>query len=256
MPFASTSLAAKQPLLNSNPLGYGRNPLAPSKDAVTADGDIVLPLDAEAFGFWLKAAFGAPTTAGAEAPYSHELQSGSWTLPSMSIETGMPEVPLRLLATPVVWNSNSDRPLSGASPPRQAGHSHPPSPAPPRPATLLPRTRLAGGRPCRSGEDTMAKLIAMYRTPADPAAFDAYYFGTHVPIAKKIPGLRSYEVNRGGVGTPAGVSDFYLVAILSFDGMADIEAGMASPEGQAAAADLAYFAQAGAELMFFDTQEV
>jgi uncharacterized protein (TIGR02118 family) len=102
----------------------------------------------------------------------------------------------------------------------------------------------------------MAKLIVMYRTPADPAAFDAHYFGTHVPIAKRIPGLRSYEVNRGGVGTPAGISDFHLVAILTFDGMAEIEAGMASPEGQAAAADLANFAQAGAEMMFFDTQEV
>ncbi len=41
----------------------------------------------------LKTAFGAPTTTGVEAPYSHEFQSGSWTLPSMSIETGMPEVP-------------------------------------------------------------------------------------------------------------------------------------------------------------------
>ena len=93
MPFASTSLGAEQPLLNSELLGYGRDPLAPIKDAVTADGDVMVPLDAEAFGFWLKAAFGAPTTTGAEAPYSHEFQSGSWTLPSMSIETGMPEVP-------------------------------------------------------------------------------------------------------------------------------------------------------------------
>jgi len=102
----------------------------------------------------------------------------------------------------------------------------------------------------------MARLIVMYRKPADTAAFDAYYFGTHVPIAKTIPGLRSYEVNRGGVATPAGPSEFHLIAILTFDGMADIAAGMASPEGQAAAADLANFAQAGAELMFFDTQEV
>lgn len=93
MPFASTSLGAEQPLLNPELLGYGRDPLAPIKDAVTADGDVVVPLDAEAIGFWLKAAFGAPTTTGAEAPYSHEFQSGSWALPSMSIETGMPEVP-------------------------------------------------------------------------------------------------------------------------------------------------------------------
>ena len=59
MPFASTSLGAEQPLLNSELLGYGRDPLAPVHDAVTADGDVVVPLDAEAFGFWLKAAFGA-----------------------------------------------------------------------------------------------------------------------------------------------------------------------------------------------------
>ncbi len=42
-------------------VGYGRDPLAPIKDAVTADGDVVVPLDAEAFGFWLKAAFGSVT---------------------------------------------------------------------------------------------------------------------------------------------------------------------------------------------------
>ena len=92
MPFASTSLGAEQPLLNSELLGYGRDPLAPIKDAVTADGDVVVPLDAEAFGFWLKAAFGAPTTTGT-GPWTHEFQSGAWTLPSLSIETGMPEVP-------------------------------------------------------------------------------------------------------------------------------------------------------------------
>jgi hypothetical protein len=92
IPFASTSLGAEQPLLNSELLGYGRDPLAPIKDAVTADGDVVVPIDAAAFGFWLKAAFGAPSTTGT-GPWTHEFQSGSWSLPSMSIETGMPEVP-------------------------------------------------------------------------------------------------------------------------------------------------------------------
>ena len=92
MPFASTSLGSEQPLLNSELLGYGRDPLAPIKDAVTADGDVMVPIDAEAFGFWLKAAFGDPITSGA-GPYTHEFRSGSWALPSMSIETSMPEVP-------------------------------------------------------------------------------------------------------------------------------------------------------------------
>ncbi len=92
VPFASSSLGSEQPLLTSELLGYGRDPLAPIKDAVTADGDVVVPLDAEAFGFRLKAAFGAPITTGA-GPWTHEFRSGGWTLPSMSIETAMPEVP-------------------------------------------------------------------------------------------------------------------------------------------------------------------
>ena len=93
MPFASATLGAEQPLLNSELLGYGRDPLAPVKDAVTADGNVVVPIDAQGFGFWLKAAFGQPVTTGTNAPYTHEFRSGAWALPSLSIETGMPEVP-------------------------------------------------------------------------------------------------------------------------------------------------------------------
>lgn len=103
MPFASTTLGSEQPLLNSELLGYGRDPLAPVKDAVTADGDVVVPIDAATFGFWLKAAFGTSTTTGtAPGPFTHTFQSGSWTLPSMAIETGMPEVPRYAMYTGVV----------------------------------------------------------------------------------------------------------------------------------------------------------
>lgn len=92
MPFASTTLGAEQPLQASELLGYGRDPLAPIKDAVTSDGDVVIPIDAEGFGFWLKAAFGAPSTTGSDS-YTHQFTSGSWALPSFAIETAMPEVP-------------------------------------------------------------------------------------------------------------------------------------------------------------------
>ena len=93
MPFATASLGADQPLLASELLGFGRDPLAPIKDAVTADGDVVVPIDAQAFGFWLKAAFGAPTTTEVTGVFTHVFTSGSWNMPSMSIEVGMPEVP-------------------------------------------------------------------------------------------------------------------------------------------------------------------
>ena len=102
----------------------------------------------------------------------------------------------------------------------------------------------------------MATLMVLYNKPADPAAFDAHYFGKHIPLAKKIPGLRSYEVSQGPVATPQGPSDYHLVALLTFDSMADIAAAFASKEGQATAADLGNFAQAGAQLLMCDTRKV
>ena len=106
IPFASSNLGAEQPLLSSELLGYGRDPLPPVKDAITADGDVVVPIDARFFGVWLKAAFGEPVTTGA-GPYEHEFRSGGWTLPSMSIEVGNPEVPRFGLNTGCVLNTLS-----------------------------------------------------------------------------------------------------------------------------------------------------
>jgi uncharacterized protein (TIGR02118 family) len=118
--------------------------------------------------------------------------------------------------------------------------------------------RAARHRPLKLLEETnpMARLIVMYRTPKDASAFDRYYFDTHAPIAKKIPGLRRYEVSRGPVGTPAGASNLHLVATLHFDDMAAVQKGLASPEGQAAAADVPNFATGGADMFFFDHRDV
>ena len=102
----------------------------------------------------------------------------------------------------------------------------------------------------------MAKLFAVYQQPTDPAAFDAYYFNKHVPLAKTIPGLKSYEVTTGDVTGMAGKHGVYLVAILEFESMQAIAAGMASAEGQATAADLANFVTAGVEIMMGETRMV
>ena len=102
----------------------------------------------------------------------------------------------------------------------------------------------------------MADLVVMYKTPKDPGAFDKYYFEKHIPIAKKIPGLRKYGVSRGPVGTPAGPSAFHLIATLTFDDLAAIQAAFASAEGKATAADVQTFATGGVDMIFFDTKEV
>ena len=102
----------------------------------------------------------------------------------------------------------------------------------------------------------MAQLLVLYNTPADPAAFDHHYHGTHIPLAKKVPGMRSYLINAGPVQSLAGATAPYLVAQLTFDSMADLRVALSSPEGQAAAADVANFATGGATLLIFDSKTV
>lgn len=104
----------------------------------------------------------------------------------------------------------------------------------------------------------MARMIVIYRTPSDVAAFDKHYFETHVPLAKKLPGLRKYEVSQGPLVSPAADSGFHLVATLHFDDLAAIRHAFASPEGQAAAADRRILAPDDADviMLLFDAREV
>ena len=67
MPFASSTLGAMQPLIENELLGFGRDPVPPIKDAVTADGMVSVPIDLENLGVWLRAAFGSAVVAGVAA---------------------------------------------------------------------------------------------------------------------------------------------------------------------------------------------
>lgn len=102
----------------------------------------------------------------------------------------------------------------------------------------------------------MAKVLAMYKRPVDPAAFDRYYYATHLPIARKIPGLRHYEVTAGPVTTLEGPAPYHLIATLTFDSLAAIQVALGSPEGQATAADLPNFASGGVDIFIADTKTI
>jgi len=81
------------------------------------------------------------------------------------------------------------------------------------------------------------RFLVVYETPTDPAAFDEHYRQVHIPLAKKLPGLRRYTVSRD-VAALRG-EPFYLVAELDWDDMDALRAAFASPEGQATARDIA-----------------
>src|ERR1700676_3692113 len=63
----------------------------------------------------------------------------------------------------------------------------------------------------------MARMVVIYRTPKDVEAFDRHKFEIHVPLAKKIPGLRKYEVSDGPIATPVGTSNVHRIGTLHFD---------------------------------------
>src|SRR6056297_2749887 len=93
LPFISHTLGEERPNEADDTLGNGRKPRAPEKGTREAGGDVVVPVEAESFGFWLKALFGAPTTTGT-GPYTHVFEAGAAaSLPSLALETWMPQVP-------------------------------------------------------------------------------------------------------------------------------------------------------------------
>ncbi|MBI4787407.1 MAG: EthD family reductase [Chloroflexi bacterium] len=95
----------------------------------------------------------------------------------------------------------------------------------------------------------MVKLIALFRKPADPAAFDRAYFETHVPLVRQVPELRRVEVARI-TGAPRGEPEYYLMAAMYFDDRAAMDRAMASPENAAAGKNLMGFAKGLVTFMF------
>ena len=104
LPFVSSNLDSEQGLIASNLLGQGRDPSQPIRDVVKVEGDVVVPVDVRNFGHWLRALLGDPTTTGA-GPYVHTFASGLAELPSLSIETGNPEVPRYSMSSGIRANS-------------------------------------------------------------------------------------------------------------------------------------------------------
>jgi len=104
-------------------------------------------------------------------------------------------------------------------------------------------------------ETPMARILVLYASPSDPAAFEQHYADIHIPLAKKLPGLQKFDLSTGPIHSPAGPSTFHAIATLTFPDMPTLLAALSSPEGQAAAADAQTLMAPGSQLLFFDTHE-
>jgi uncharacterized protein (TIGR02118 family) len=83
-----------------------------------------------------------------------------------------------------------------------------------------------------------ARLLVLYGIPHDVEEFERHYRHVHVPLARALPALRRHTLGRD-VRVVRGEGPYHLVAELEWDDMAALQAAFASPEGRAAAADMA-----------------
>jgi len=100
-------------------------------------------------------------------------------------------------------------------------------------------------------------MVVIYKKPKDPATFDKHYFEVHVPLAKRLPGIRKYEVSKGLIVSPSG-NDQYLIATLHFDSLEAIQKAFATEVGQACATDRENLAPVSSDyqMYLFDDREV
>jgi uncharacterized protein (TIGR02118 family) len=101
----------------------------------------------------------------------------------------------------------------------------------------------------------MVRLLVLYDTPDDPEAFDRHYREVHIPLTKKLPGLRRYTISRDAVRVRGGEA-YYLVAELDWDDMDSLRNAFSSPAGQATAADVPTLAGDRVRSMVYDVEDV
>ncbi len=83
----------------------------------------------------------------------------------------------------------------------------------------------------------MIRFLITYDPPHDPPAFDRHYREVHQPLTARLPGILSYTVHRA----PRSVrgAAYHQVVEVTWPDWDAVERAFASPQGRAAAADMA-----------------
>lgn len=100
----------------------------------------------------------------------------------------------------------------------------------------------------------MFRLTVLYGHPTDPDAFDRYYHAVHIPLAKKMKGLKGWTIGKCQPVNPGEKPAYYMFVGLHTDTRAEMEAILESPEGKAAVADVPKFATGGCTFLFHDEE--
>ncbi|MBI3516213.1 MAG: EthD family reductase [Proteobacteria bacterium] len=83
----------------------------------------------------------------------------------------------------------------------------------------------------------MARFVVFYDRPANEIEFQRHYREVHIPLVRKLAGLRRYRLSRNMRAIRGGES-YYMIAELEWDDMDALQRAFRSPEGQAAGKDV------------------
>ena len=90
IPINSSSIAAKQNLIDPATITGRRDVVQPARGNIDVSGSVVVPIDEVSIGYWLKAMFGGTTASGELDPYTHVFKVGD-SQPSLVMEQQFPD---------------------------------------------------------------------------------------------------------------------------------------------------------------------
>jgi uncharacterized protein (TIGR02118 family) len=91
----------------------------------------------------------------------------------------------------------------------------------------------------------MIKITVLYGHLADAEGFEQYYSNVHLPLASTMPYVAKAEFTKFLPRPDGSLPPYYRMAELYFEDADKMQLNLASPEGQATAADLHNFATGG-----------
>jgi uncharacterized protein (TIGR02118 family) len=87
------------------------------------------------------------------------------------------------------------------------------------------------------------KLMVLYGHPPNPAEFEKYYLGVHMPLVAAIKGARKMEAAKCLPQADGSAPAFYRVFEMWFDSPEHMAAVFATPEGMKVRADVPNFTE-------------
>jgi uncharacterized protein (TIGR02118 family) len=102
----------------------------------------------------------------------------------------------------------------------------------------------------------MIRVVALHNPPVELSSYDDYYVNVHMPLVRRVPGVRNIRYGKVLRGADGGLPPYFLISDVYFDDEAALERALKSHEMAAAFADVPNFATGGVSIMICEAEDV